>query len=257
MRRSICTLKIRERDHSRRHGTDDTVQYGEPTTPSLATLRASRALRWRTWNTRVNTGRPMGAAVPGRAGIHAPVQSRTELTPTPVSTRQRLKRAAHLGTEGGEVRAVSGWSSPDDDVQPALGSKHILPDDFAESTFQPIAIHRRLPMARYDDAYPWKAERGSARPDGEVPGPSTFPSCSMRLMSAPRLMRCAREKRRRDLRGGVLGRKLHGQALPTLFATPAEHFAAPTRRHPGTKSVLPDSALVARAICGLTHELCM
>lgn len=108
---------------------------------------------------------------------------RTERTPTPVSTRQPTKRAAHFGTEIGEVRAVSGWSSPDDDVQPALGSKHILPDDFAESTFQPIAIHRRLPMARYNDAHPGKAERGSARPDREVPGPYDFPL----LLNAPDL----------------------------------------------------------------------
>jgi hypothetical protein len=100
---------------------------------------------------------------------------RTERTPTPVSTRQPTERTVHLGTKVGEACAVGGWSGPDDHVQPTLGSKHILPDDFAEATFQPIAIHRRLPMARNDDAYPWKAERGSARPDGEVPGPYDFP----------------------------------------------------------------------------------
>src|SRR5688572_18702309 len=73
-------------------------------------------------------------------------------------------------------------------------------------------------------------------------------------MSAPRLMRCAREKRRRDLRCGVLGRKLHREALPPLLATPAEYIATPARRHASTKSVLTDSALVARAIGGLTHR---
>src|SRR5687768_7293278 len=72
-------------------------------------------------------------------------------------------------------------------------------------------------------------------------------------MSEPRLMRRAREKRRRDLCGGVLGRKLHREALPPLLATPAEYIATPARRHPSTKSVLADSALVARAISGLTH----
>src|SRR5687768_1583721 len=76
----------------------------------------------------------------------------------------------------------------------------------------------------------------------------------MRRMSAPRLMRCAREKRRRALRGGVLGRKLHGQALPTLFATTTQHFTAPARRHARAKSVLPDSLLVAGAIGGLSHS---
>jgi hypothetical protein len=86
---------------------------------------------------------------------------------------------------------------------------------------------------------------------------TTFPSCWIRLISAPRLMRCAREKRRRDLRGGVLGRKLHSQALPTLLTTTTQHFAAPARGHPRTKSVLPDSTLVARAIGGLSHGVRM
>jgi hypothetical protein len=43
------------------------------------------------------------------------------------------------------------------------------------------------------------------------------------------VMRCAREKRRRDLRGGVLGRKLYREALPPLFAATTEHVAAPAR----------------------------
>jgi len=70
-------------------------------------------------------------------------------------------------------------------------------------------------------------------------------------------MRCAREYRRRDLRGGVLGRKLYREALPPLFAATTEHVAAPARRHARAKSVLPDSLLVARAIGGLSHMLRM
>ena len=86
---------------------------------------------------------------------------------------------------------------------------------------------------------------------------TTFPSCWIRWISAPRLMRCAREKRRRDLRGGVLGRKLNSEALPALFATTTQYFATPARGHARAKSVLPDSALVARAIGGLSHGLRM
>src|SRR5687767_14912378 len=86
---------------------------------------------------------------------------------------------------------------------------------------------------------------------------TTFPSCWIRRMSAPRPMRCAREKRRRVLRGGVLGRKLYSQALPPLFAATTQHIAAPARRHARAESVLPDSLLVAGAISGLSHELRM
>lgn len=66
---------IRERDRSRRHGTDDTVQCDELSGSALATLRASRAPRWRTPNRWANTGRPTGATVRERAGIHAPALS--------------------------------------------------------------------------------------------------------------------------------------------------------------------------------------
>jgi hypothetical protein len=86
---------------------------------------------------------------------------------------------------------------------------------------------------------------------------TTFPSCWMRRMSAPLAMRCAREKRRRVLRGCVLGRKLYGEALPTLFAATTQHIAAPARRHARAESVFPDSLLVAGAISGLSHELRM
>jgi hypothetical protein len=36
-------------------------------------------------------------------------------------------------------------------------------------------MHRRLTVAWHDDAHSRKAERGSARPDREVPGPYDFP----------------------------------------------------------------------------------
>jgi len=66
---------VREQDRIRRHGTDDTVQYGELPTPALATLRVSRALRWRTRNRWVNTCRPKGATVREKADTRAPAQS--------------------------------------------------------------------------------------------------------------------------------------------------------------------------------------
>jgi hypothetical protein len=68
-------LVIREQDRSRRHGTDDTVQCDARSIKALATLHASRALRWHTQSTWGNTGTPTGAEARGRVGIHAPALS--------------------------------------------------------------------------------------------------------------------------------------------------------------------------------------
>lgn len=125
-----------------------------------------------------------------------------------------------------------------------------------------ISRSRRFNRLRFTAVFPWRGtmmptlgnSRGEAHARIEkFRVRTTFPSCWIRLMSAPRLMRCARKKRRRDLRGGVLGRKLYRKPLPALLATTTQHFTTPARRHPRTKSVLADSSLVARAISGLSH----
>ena len=100
---------------------------------------------------------------------------RTERTTSPVSTHQPGQHTVHFGAQVGERHGVCSGRRFDDDVESALRGKHILPDDFSQPSFQSIAVHGRLSMARHDDANSGKAERGSARPDREVPGSYDFP----------------------------------------------------------------------------------
>ena len=100
---------------------------------------------------------------------------RTDRTVPPVSTHQPTQHTAHLDAQIGEGHGIRAWCRSDDDVQPALGWKDILANDFSQPAFQPVSIHRRFAMTRDDDANPRKAERGSARPDREVPGSYDFP----------------------------------------------------------------------------------
>ena len=100
---------------------------------------------------------------------------RTERTPAPVSTHQPTHHAVHFDAKIGKRNGVCSWRRSDDDVESAIGGEHVLANDFAKPALQSIAIHRRLPMTGHDDANPRKAERGSARPDREVPGSYDFP----------------------------------------------------------------------------------
>jgi len=100
---------------------------------------------------------------------------RTDRTVPPVSTHQPTQHTVHLDAKIGEGHAICTGCRSDNDVQPALGWKDILANDLSQPALQPVSIHRRFAMARYYDANPRKAERGSARPDREVPGPYDFP----------------------------------------------------------------------------------
>jgi hypothetical protein len=100
---------------------------------------------------------------------------RTELTAVPVSTHQPAQHAIHLDAQVGKRNSVCSRRRSNDDVEAALRWQHIVPDNFSEAALQSIPIHRRLTVSRHDEAHPGKAERGSARPDREVPGPYDFP----------------------------------------------------------------------------------
>lgn len=100
---------------------------------------------------------------------------RTERTRTPVSSQQTLHHAVHLDAKIGKGHRIGTGRRPHDDVQPAPAGQDVLPNDFAQPALQSVAVHRRLTMPRHDDADSRKAERGSARPDREVPGPYDFP----------------------------------------------------------------------------------
>ena len=100
---------------------------------------------------------------------------RTDRTVSPVSTHQPVHNTAHLDAKIGEWHSIRAWRRPDDDVQPVFGGKNVLADDLPQPALQSVTIHRRPAVTRYDDADPRKAERGSARPDREVPGSYDFP----------------------------------------------------------------------------------
>lgn len=81
----------------------------------------------------------------------------------------------------------------------------------------------------------------------------SFPSrCTHRISSLPR-SRCARAKRKRALRGGVLGRESYGESFAPLLSAPTQNFPAPTGRHASSKTMLANSPRVARPISGLAH----
>jgi hypothetical protein len=100
---------------------------------------------------------------------------RTERTASPVSTRQPTEEPAHFDAQVREGRGIRSRCRSNDDIETTLRRQHILSHDFSQTTFQSIAIHRRVSVTWHDDAHSWKAERGSARPDREVPGSYDFP----------------------------------------------------------------------------------
>jgi hypothetical protein len=100
---------------------------------------------------------------------------RTERIATPVSTHQPTEHVFHLDAQVGERQEIGSWRRSDDDVESVFRWKHVLPHDFSQAPFQSIAIHCGLAVSWHDDAHPRKAERGSARPDREVPGSYNFP----------------------------------------------------------------------------------
>jgi hypothetical protein len=93
----------------------------------------------------------------------------------PVSTQHPTQDPVHLDAQVGKRYRIRAWRRSDDDVQSLVHGKDILANDLPQPALQPVAIHRRLSVARHNDANPWKAERGSARPNGEVPGSYDFP----------------------------------------------------------------------------------
>lgn len=80
-----------------------------------------------------------------------------------------------------------------------------------------------------------------------------FPSRRMRSSSGRRVTRAARGNSR-WLGAGVLRRQFHRQPLASLFATAAQNVTPPPRLHACTKAVRAHSTLVARTICGFTHD---
>ena len=135
---------------------------------------------------------------------------RTERTVVPVSTHQPTHHASHLDAQVGERNGVCSRRRSNDDVEAALRWKHNMPDDFSEAALQSIAVHRGLSVSRHDDAHSGKAERGSARPDREVPGSYDFPL----LLDALDLCAATDALRPRKAQARFTRRRTWTEALP-------------------------------------------
>ena len=116
-----------------------------------------------------------GSSGPRKSWYARTMAIRTVRTVAPVSTQQAAHRISHLGAQIGKGDGIGRRRGPHDDVPSMFRWQYVVANDFAEPTLEPVAIHCRLPMARNNDANPRKTERGSARPDREVPGPYDFP----------------------------------------------------------------------------------
>lgn len=135
---------------------------------------------------------------------------RTERTVVPVSTHQPTDHAGHLDAQVGERNGVCSRCRSNDDVEAALRWKHIMTDDFSEAALQSIAVHRGLSVSRHDDAHSGKAERGSARPDREVPGSYDFPL----LLNASDVRAATDALRPRKAQARFTRRRTWTEALP-------------------------------------------
>jgi hypothetical protein len=100
---------------------------------------------------------------------------RTERTSVPVSSHEPDHRPDYLFADVGELERVRTRRRPKYHVDSATTAKDFPANDLSQAPFEQVAVHRRAAMSWHDDANPRKAERGSARPDREVPGPYDFP----------------------------------------------------------------------------------
>jgi hypothetical protein len=135
---------------------------------------------------------------------------RTERTTSPVSTQQPAHHPGHFGVKVGKRYGVRSRRRLHDDVESAIRCQHFLPDDFSQAPLQSIAVHGRLSMAGHDDANSRKAERGSARPDREVPGSYDFPL----LLNAPDVCAATDAPRPREAQARFTRLRTWTEALP-------------------------------------------
>jgi hypothetical protein len=126
-------------------------------------------------NRSVNTCTPTATTVREKAGMRAQTQSERNASSVQFQRAQSPDDSTQLLAERVERRGIGDWCCFDDDIQRHVSWQEILPDDFTQPSLQSVAIHRSVAVARHNDADSWKFERGSARPDREVPGSYNFP----------------------------------------------------------------------------------
>jgi hypothetical protein len=149
-----------------------------------------------------------GSSGPRKSWYARTTAIRTDRIVSSVSTRQPLHRAAHFLAKRVERRGVRDGSGLDDDIQRHCSWQQVLPDDFAQPSFQLVASHCSVAMARHDDPDSWKIERGSARPDRQVPGSYRFPL----LLDSPDLCAATDSSCRREAQARFTRRRTWTEA---------------------------------------------
>lgn len=129
---------------------------------------------------------------------------------SPVSARQPSYRTVHLDAKIGEGNGIRTWRDSDDDVDSVGRWKKVLPEYFAQPAFQTVAIDGGLSVTRHDETHSRKAERGSARPQRQVPGSYDFPL----LLNSPDLCAATDALRPREAQARFTRRRTWTEALP-------------------------------------------
>lgn len=183
---------VREPDHNRRDGTDDSVRFAAPPTNYREARRVARVLQWHTLNSSDNSGTTMGAA--------AIEQPDTRVR----AIRGKYASRLHAGLGAGEpfshrddvsaqrrkFRRVGFMTGANRDVArcPIIERRQELDaHELAEPTLEPVSIDRRMAVSRNDDSDARMSERGSEGSDIQMHGPNSLPLSNDRLqVEAPR-----------------------------------------------------------------------
>ena len=165
-------------DRTHPDGMDDSAQCDARPSIHHARRRASRAPRWRNWNSLDNNGMREAGAATGSSGTPGPGGRRTSASAGAGRQRESLKDDADViaqFVEGGTVRF---GARPDEHVTVAKVLQQFSPDEFAQPSLHRVPRHRGAAELRYDDPHPTRTRKGSVDPDIAVRGPDPLPFTS-------------------------------------------------------------------------------
>jgi hypothetical protein len=128
---------------------------------------------------------------------------------SPVSARQPPNRTVHLDAKIGEGNGIRTWRGSDDDVDSVGRWKKVLSEYFAQPALQSVAVDGGLSVARHDETDSRKIERGSARPERQVPGSYDFPL----LLNSPDVCTATDALRPREAQARLTRRRTWTEAL--------------------------------------------
>jgi len=177
----------------------DTARFGGVRASFRVARRGARALRWRTRSNSDNNGtrreagdraspdsRALGERGESASGVswrtlHADFgRLRRWLGDGAPPSQQLPERPVDVGSQVGEGRAIGLDANPDDDVGREVGREKSRSGELAQSPFDAVSGHGRVPVARHDQPNSrrrsWRMhQRGSDGPNLEERGSDTLP----------------------------------------------------------------------------------